>query len=185
MATTRISKIKIRQGNFSDLPLLGPGEMGYAKDVRRLFIGNDTVNIGTGNGVLTQFTIPLSLSKPNITAIFVAGTQQNASTYTLSGTTITFSSAPTGAITARFNSEIEVDSDVTIPSSIELAANGSSADTGFQIDTRFWMSPLGTTAGGCLLRHHWDPPCRRPGLHGQGVRLCEGRWEVAVFASVM
>ena len=92
MATTRISKIRVRQGNFSDLPLLGPGVMGYAKDVRRLFIGNDSVSIGTGNGVLTQFTIPLSLSKPNVSAVFVAGTQQNASTYTLSGTTITFSS---------------------------------------------------------------------------------------------
>jgi len=142
MATTRISKIRVRQGNFSDLPLLGPGEMGYAKDVRRLFIGNDSVSIGTGNGVLTQFTIPLSLSKPNITAIFVAGTQQNASTYTLSGTTITFSSAPTGAITARFNSEIEIDSDVTLPSSVELAANGSSADTGFQVDTTLYNAVI-------------------------------------------
>ena len=39
---TRVSKIRVRQGNFADLPVLDPGEIGYAKDSRRLFIGNDT-----------------------------------------------------------------------------------------------------------------------------------------------
>jgi hypothetical protein len=134
MATTRISKIRHRQGNFTDLPVLDPGELGYAKDVRRLFIGNDTVNVGTGNGVLTQFTIPLALSKPNITTVSVAGSAVNASTYTISGTTLTFASAPTGAITVGFNSEI----DITHPSIISLSANGSTADTGFQIDTTLY-----------------------------------------------
>lgn len=138
MATTRISKVSVRKGNFSDLPMLDAGEIGYATDVRRLFIGNSSVSIGTGNGVLTQFTIPLALSKPNIVTVSVAGTQQNASAYTISGTTITFGSAPTGAITANFNSEIDVVSDVTLPSSIELAANGSSANTGFQVDTQLY-----------------------------------------------
>ena len=138
MATTRVSKIKHRQGNFADLPVLDPGELGYAKDVRRLFIGNDTVSVGTGNGVLTQFTIPLSLSKPNITTVSVAGSPVNASTYTISGTTLTFASAPTGAITVGFNSEIDIVSDVTIPSSINLAANGNNADTSFQIDTTLY-----------------------------------------------
>ena len=142
MATTRISKIRVRQGNFSDLPMLDPGEIGYATDVRRLFIGNPSVSIGTGNGVLTQFTIPLSLSKPNIVTVSVAGTQQSASAYTISGTTITFGSAPTGAITANFNSEIDIVSDVTLPSSIELAANGSNADTGFQIDTSLYNAVI-------------------------------------------
>ena len=129
MATTRISKIRHRQGNFTDLPVLDPGELGYAKDVRRLFIGNDTVNVGTGNGVLTQFTIPLALSKPNITTVSVAGSAVNASTYTISGTTLTFASAPTGAITVGFNSEIDIINDVTHPSIISLSANGSTADT--------------------------------------------------------
>ena len=71
MATTRTSKIRVRQGNFSDLPVLDPGELGYAKDSRRLFIGNDTVNVGTGNGVLLGFTLPLAVSKPTITTVFV------------------------------------------------------------------------------------------------------------------
>tara|TARA_X000001036_G_scaffold426011_1_gene452910 strand:+ start:499 stop:1158 length:660 start_codon:yes stop_codon:yes gene_type:complete len=135
MATTRTSKIRVRQGNFSDLPVLDPGEIGYAKDSRRLFIGNDVVNVGTGNGVLLGFTLPLSVSKPNITTVFVAGSAVNASTYSITGTTLLFASAPTGVITVGFNSEIDIVSDVTLPSSISLAANGSNADTGFQIDT--------------------------------------------------
>lgn len=138
MADTRLSKIRVRQGNFADLPVLDPGELGYAKDSRRLFIGNDVVSIGTGNGVLTSFTIPLALSKPNIITVSVAGSAVNASTYTISGTILTFASAPTGAITVGFNSEIDIVSDVTIPSEISLAANGSSADTGFNVDTTLY-----------------------------------------------
>lgn len=138
MADTRTSKIKVRQGNFADLPVLDPGELGYAKDQRRLFIGNDTVSIGTGNGVLTQFTVPLALSNPVITTVFVAGTAVNAADYSLLGTTLTFASAPTGAITVSFNSEIEIVSDVTLPSAIELAANGATADTGFSVDTTLY-----------------------------------------------
>lgn len=138
MADTRTSKIKVRQGNFADLPVLDPGELGYAKDQRRLFIGNDTVTVGTGNGVLTQFTVPLALSNPVITTVFVAGTAVNAVDYSLLGTTLTFASAPTGTITVSFNSEIEIVSDVTLPSAIELAANGSAADTGFSVDTTLY-----------------------------------------------
>ena len=74
MADTRISKIRVRQGNLADLPVLDPGELGYAKDSRRLFIGNDVVSVGTGNGVLTDFTLPLALSKPVITTVSVSYT---------------------------------------------------------------------------------------------------------------
>ena len=128
MAETRISKIRHRQGNFSDLPVLDPGELGYAKDVRRLFIGNDTVSVGTGNGVLTSFTVPLALSKPCNRKVFVDGVEENAANYSISGTTLTFASPPTGAITVGFNSEVKIANDVTLPSEISLSANGSSAD---------------------------------------------------------
>ena len=138
MAETRISKIRHRQGNFSDLPVLDPGELGYAKDVRRLFIGNDTVSVGTGNGVLTSFTVPLALSKPCNRKVFVDGVEENAANYSISGTTLTFASPPTGAITVGFNSEVEIANDVTLPSEISLSANGSGADTGFQIDTTLY-----------------------------------------------
>ena len=133
MADTRISKIKVRQGNFSDLPTLDPGEFGFAKDVRRLFIGNDTVSVGTGNGVLTQFTVPIGLTEPGVLRVFVNGTAVNASDYTLVGTTLTFSSAPTGAITVGFNSEVDLGEQPV--SEIQLAANATNSDTGFQVDT--------------------------------------------------
>ena len=163
MATTRISKIRVRQGNFTDLPVLDPGELGYAKDSRRLFIGNDVVSVGTGNGVLTDFTIPLSLSKPNITTVSVAGSPVSASTYTIAGTTITFASAPTGAIAVGFNSEVDIVSDVTIPSEISLPANGTNADTTFVVDTGLYNIAiinytLESTAGVRVgrLRLAWD-----------------------------
>ena len=133
MADTRISKIKVRQGNFSDLPTLDPGEFGFAKDVRRLFIGNDTISVGTGNGVLTQFTVPIGLTEPGVLRVFVDGTAVNASDYTLVGTTLTFSSAPTGAITVGFNSEVDLGEQPV--QEIQLAANATNSDTGFQVDT--------------------------------------------------
>ena len=163
MADTRISKIRVRQGNLADLPVLDPGELGYAKDSRRLFIGNDVVSVGTGNGVLTDFTLPLALSKPVITTVFVAGSAVNAASYTIAGTTLTFASAPTGAITVGFNNEIDIVSDVTIPSEISLAANGSSADTGFVVDTSLYNIAildytLKSTAGVRVgrIRMAWD-----------------------------
>jgi len=133
MADTRISKIKVRQGNFSDLPTLDPGEFGFAKDVRRLFIGNDTISVGTGNGVLTQFTVPIGLTEPGVLRVFVDGVAVNASDYTLIGTTLTFSSAPTGAITVGFNSEVDLGEQPV--QEIQLAANATNSDTGFQVDT--------------------------------------------------
>lgn len=137
MADTRISKIRVRQGDYDDLPMLDAGEFGYAKDRRRLFIGNDTVTVGTGNGSATQFVVDIDLSSPNILAVYNNGTLVNASEYDLVGTTLTFNTAPANGntITIRFNSEVSIDKDATIPSSILLAANGAAADTGFQFDT--------------------------------------------------
>ena len=50
MPTTQVAKLLNRQGNLTDLPLLDPGELGYAKDVKRLFIGNDPISVNS-NGV--------------------------------------------------------------------------------------------------------------------------------------
>jgi hypothetical protein len=137
MTDTRISKIKVRQGDFSDLPMLDPGEFGYAKDQRRLFIGNDSVAVGTGNGSKQAFTVDADVSSPNVVAVFLNGTEVNPSLYSIVGTTLTFTTPPGSgvAITINFNSEIELDKDITRPSSLSLAAGGTAASTGFQIDT--------------------------------------------------
>lgn len=135
MATTRISKMKVKQGNFADLPLLDAGEFGYAKDQRRLFIGNDTIAVGTGNGSTTAFVLPVDFSNHNVIGVYLNGSITSA--YTISGTTITFNTAPGSgvAITAKFNGELDFLNDIVTPSSIQLAANGVSADTGFSFNT--------------------------------------------------
>jgi|TARA_B110000858_G_scaffold198513_1_gene265976 hypothetical protein len=135
MADTRISKIQVRQGNYSDLPVLDAGELGYSKDTRQLFIGNDTVSVGTGNGVITEFIVPISLGNPNLLTVYVAGTAEASANYSVSGTTLTFTSAPTGAITAKFNNELEIINNGAAPTALSLAAGGTTAATGFQVDT--------------------------------------------------
>ena len=40
MSTLQISRIQIRRGLYQDLPILHEGELGYATDRKRLFIGN-------------------------------------------------------------------------------------------------------------------------------------------------
>lgn len=137
MADTRISKIKVRQGNFADLPILDSGEIGYATDDQRLFIGNTTIAVGTGNGVLTAFTVPSTLEVNAIRAVYVAGSEVAAADYSITGTTLTFSTPPANgsAITISFNSEIELVRHATRPDEIELAANGNTADTGFSVAT--------------------------------------------------
>jgi hypothetical protein len=137
MAETIISKIKVRQGNLSDLPILDSGELGYATDARRLFIGNESITVGTGNGVDTNFVVDVDISSPNILTVLVDSAQVNAADYSLVGTTLTFASPPANGstITVKYNSEIELDKDASNPVSISLSASGNLADTGFQFDT--------------------------------------------------
>ena len=137
MTDIRISKIKARQGDFADLPMLDPGEFGYAKDQRRLLIGNDPVTVGTGDGLNDTFTVDADVSSPNVVAVFLDGTEVDPLNYGIVGTTLTFATAPDSgaAITINFNSEVEIDKDITRPSSISLSAGGTNAPTGFQFDT--------------------------------------------------
>ena len=60
---------------------------------------------------------------------------QKSKLNSVSGTTLTFNSAPTGVITARFNNELEIYNNGVRPTSVSLAANASAAETGFQVDT--------------------------------------------------
>jgi hypothetical protein len=134
---TRISKIKVRQGNFADLPLLDSGEFGYALDTQRLFIGNSQINVGTGNGVKISYVVPTTLASNNVNGVFVDGTQVNTGEYSIVGTTLTFATPPSNGavITALFNGEVDLIRYATIPNIISLAANGNLADTGFSVDT--------------------------------------------------
>ena len=60
MAIIQISRIQQRTGNLAETPQLAPGEMGWADDARRLFIGNEVTRAGdsTPNNteILTQYS---------------------------------------------------------------------------------------------------------------------------------
>jgi hypothetical protein len=137
MVEERISKMIARNGEISDLPMLDPGEFGYAKDERRLFIGNDVVDVGTGNGIDTEFYVDIDLNNPYVIAAFVGGTQVSAVDFSLVGTTLTFNTAPGlgEAIQVAFNSEINILKDVSRTLVTSLPANGSSSETGFAVQT--------------------------------------------------
>lgn len=138
MATTRISKIKVRSGELSDLPVLDPSEFGYSSDEHRLFIGNDELTVGTGDGSRKTFNIPISSNFPLPTnnlenpKFFVNGSQR--SDITIGGTTVTFTTAPVinSIITIKFNSEIALVNSTETPSSLLFAAaTPSFIDTNF------------------------------------------------------
>lgn len=145
MADTRISKIQVRRGNIADLPVLSEGELGYALDVKRIFIGNSTYAVGTGDGNETSFTIPTSAEYP-LTSLYnprfyIDGTEVSATDYTVTSTTITFTTAPAAneAITMRFNSELVVRNNIINPATFELAASAAAGtNTGFRFDTALY-----------------------------------------------
>ena len=66
MAIRQISKIQHRQGLYESLPQLSGGELGWAVDSRRLFIGNGSLTDGApviGNTeILTEFSDLLEIS---------------------------------------------------------------------------------------------------------------------------
>ena len=68
MAIVQISKIQHRKGLQENLPQLAGGELGWAQDQRRLYIGNGTLVDGApviGNTeVLTEFSDVLSVATP-------------------------------------------------------------------------------------------------------------------------
>jgi hypothetical protein len=146
MADTRISKIQIRRGTIADLPILSPGEFGYATDTQRLFLGNEEYTVGTGNAAQTVFQVPTGVDYPltssNITnpALYLDNTLINAASYTVAGTTITFGSPPAaGTITMKFNSELATVNDTVRPGNLQLAASASAGTaTGFGFDTSIY-----------------------------------------------
>lgn len=108
MTDTRISKIKIRTGNVSDIPLLDIAEMGYATDTNSLYVGNPTLTIGTGNGSATifNFAFPANIAKETF---YVDGNERTDVSRTTNS--VTFGTAPALGlvITMRYNSKFSND----------------------------------------------------------------------------
>jgi hypothetical protein len=126
------SRIKVRSGIYEHLPILDKGEMGWAVDVQRLFIGNGTYTEGApteGNTEIytaTSFTSTLASTAPS--AGTPSGTKNGTNKiftlpvvpfedtlivwcnyplipgvgYTISGSNITFTKAPQTADTIYY-----------------------------------------------------------------------------------
>lgn len=138
MTETRISKIIVRNGDTSLLPILEEAEFGYTTDENRLFIGNSEYILGTGTGTKTQYNLPdvaipgTSLENPKF---FVNG--QERSDVTVESSTVTFSTAPSSGttISMKFNTEISMINSVLRPNVATFnAANQTYEKTGFFFD---------------------------------------------------
>ena len=97
MPTTTTSKIQVRRGPLSDLPILNEGEFGYALDYHRLFIGNTPLTF-TGNGQTKRYTVQDRTILPNQISVLVNDSEVNIGVeYTLEETDIVFANAPHAA----------------------------------------------------------------------------------------
>ena len=126
MAET-IAKIKVRHGNLADLPILAPGEQGYATDVNRMFIGNVVANLGSGTGSQYEFGCPVDLDIVPVYEVRVDGTSVNPANYTIdnSGKVVTFITAPASGETVElaYNTEIltyQPDREDDVPTEVTL-----------------------------------------------------------------
>ena len=88
--------------------------------------GGHTVNEFTGDGSTTDFTLTLAPMNENNTLVYLDGVYQHKSEYSVSGTTLSFSTAPANAD----------DIEVLIPTTVEINQPGStSIDNISQFDT--------------------------------------------------
>lgn len=96
-----------------------PGDLWYDSSIGTLKVYNGTtwvvnqvnqsVNVFSGNGSTTVFTLSQAASSSNNVDVFISGVYQQKSTYTVSGTTLTFSTAPvagTGNIEAQVTAPV-------------------------------------------------------------------------------
>lgn len=135
MATLQISRIQHRRGLHQDLPILHEGELGYATDRKRLYIGNakDTF---TGDGNTTQFTLTSKIARPTQQILVYVNDSRKVPDidYSVSGTTLTFlGSAPalSDAIEVGYNTELEIHNTELVVDELALGANQTDQPTGF------------------------------------------------------
>ena len=128
MAET-IAKIKVRQGNLADLPILSPGEQGYALDANRMFVGNLVATLGSGTGSQTEFGCSVDLDIVPVYEVRVNGSVVNPAEYTIdnSGTVISFAAAPAlgESVELAYNTEIltyQPDREDDVPTEVTLEA---------------------------------------------------------------
>ena len=122
---------------------------------------NVNVDVFSGNGSTTGFTLTSDPGTKNNTAVYISGVYQQKSTYTISGTTLTFSTAPptgTANIEVAYSTPLAIgtpsDGTVTtakiVDGNVTAAKLGSDAPAGVSdkanTSTGYMMMPVGTTA---------------------------------------
>lgn len=126
-------------------------------------LGATNVNIDnfSGNGSTVNFTLSSDPSTENNTSVFISGVYQQKNTYSVSGTTLTFSTAPpagTGNIEVAYSTPLAIgtpsDGTVTtakiVDGAVTAAKMGSDAPLGVSdksnSSTGYFALPSGTTA---------------------------------------
>lgn len=143
MADT-IAKIQLRKGVLADLPILGSGEMGYATDAQRLFIGNETIT-RTGDGTKTDFDFGIDFDPLVTFTVTKDGSAINPASITKigDGTEVRISPTPANAsvLVLSYNTEVYTfspDAGLDIPLSSTLTNQASATSAGITIDpTRY------------------------------------------------
>jgi hypothetical protein len=131
-----VKKIIQRRGNMADLPILSSGEIGYATDSRRMFIGNDIITL-TGSvdpEFVYDFNIPLQSMASNLYSIFINDyQQQNAVDYVVlstGGIKFTVSHPPlttSDSVHLQYNTEIPIKESITTNESISVELDGNAS----------------------------------------------------------
>jgi len=145
MADTQISRIQVRRGRFEDLPILNEGELGYALDRKRLFIGNANDEfIGDGNTNVFVLSYPVARPQGQL-LVYVDDTRKTpdhdgplgplVGDYTVSGNVLTFTNGNTpsngAVIHVGFNSEMVVKNTELPMDMFQLGATQTDQTTGF------------------------------------------------------
>jgi len=141
MAENLLAKIQIRRGNYIDLPLLKEGEMGYAMDQGRLFIGNP-ISTYTGTGDIDTYDLDLRFIRPGAPLfVFVDGVElQPQIQYSVQGAKLVFNQPPADGkeIIVGYNSEVSMIGQNQPVDLVRLLPNVSTpAPTGILINYNF------------------------------------------------
>lgn len=145
MTDTLISRIQLRRGNFEDLPILKEGELGYAMDKKRLFIGN-LPQVITSTGLSASYELDFRIARPSQILVIVDDIQKTPGIhYTISGTTLTFNAPapPLGAlIEVGVNNEIAIDKNNTVTDALPILAAVTDNFSGIYFDSTIFNTAI-------------------------------------------
>lgn len=141
---TLISRIQLRRGNLEDLPILKEGELGYALDRKRLFIGNASQTIVADGG--PYYDLDFKIARPAQIKVFVDNTQKTPGVhYTVVGTRLTFNApAPVvgAVIEVGANNEIVIDKADAMTDTLPLLATVTDHFSGIFFDVTLFNTAI-------------------------------------------